>query len=67
MNPDEFTAKREALGFSRKELATAFDVTYTAVYYWETGQRKIPPLVELAFVGLELKLESSPIGGEGEG
>lgn len=62
MTAAEFEAKRGELGLSRKELANAFEVTYTAVYYWETGQRDLPRLAVLALKGLELEIR-----GEGTG
>ena len=34
-------AKREAMGWTQKELAERMDVTVMAVSYWETG-RNIP-------------------------
>jgi DNA-binding transcriptional regulator YiaG len=41
MKPSEFVAFRNRLGLSQTEMAQLIGVTWQAVHYWETGQRKI--------------------------
>lgn len=36
------------MGYTRDELARELQVSYTTIYRWETGQREIPPFLELA-------------------
>ena len=56
MTPDQLTATREKLGYSKAELASIFRVKYLTVHRWELEERRIPGWVE-AFLEL---LQASP-------
>ena len=49
-------AWREKHGLTREELAQGLKTTYTTIYRWETGERCIPDVLELALEGLGARL-----------
>ena len=50
------TEFREEMDITRDELAKALKTTYTTVYRWETGERAIPPVIELALDAIRFGL-----------
>lgn len=55
MTADEFRRAREALGLTGQALAKYLRITPRAVWYYQSGQRKIPGPVE---VNIEMMLLS---------
>jgi DNA-binding transcriptional regulator YiaG len=48
VSPAEVTAAREALGLTRRQLASRMEVTPRTVQMWEAGDRAIPGPARLA-------------------
>ncbi len=48
--------RRTQLEMTREELARELKTTYTTVYRWETGERAIPPYIELALDAIQYYL-----------
>lgn len=55
MEPRELTAARISLGLTQKALAERFGVHPMTVNKWEHSRHRIPSMVRLALVGLELE------------
>lgn len=53
MNPDDLKNRREAMGMTQDQLATALGVDVMTVSRWERGIRGIPPFLSLALKTLE--------------
>ena len=53
MDKEELQRRREALGMSREELATALQTTTVSIWRWENGERGIPPYLALALETVE--------------
>ncbi len=47
MTPEQFKAERQSLGLSQAAMAKRLGVSLQAVYYYETGRRKVPEPVAL--------------------
>ena len=47
MTPEQFKAERLRLGITQKEMATRIGVSLQAIWYYETGKRKVPEPVAL--------------------
>ena len=63
---DELALRREALGFTQRELAIAFGVHYMTISKWERGLHHIPEMVDLALKTLERRQQARPAAGAGE-
>jgi len=55
MKPAELKAARKKLGFSQSQLAEALGVDRVSVARWETGTRRIPPMLRLALKALQME------------
>jgi DNA-binding XRE family transcriptional regulator len=55
MKPDELKEFRARLGFTQEQLAIELGVHRLSVIRWETGARKIPPMLTLALKQVELE------------
>jgi transcriptional regulator with XRE-family HTH domain len=65
MTPCDLRNLRRALGMTQQELAAALGFSEQAVYYWESGKRRIRPYVEKAIASLHDKArraEGNPAG-----
>jgi DNA-binding transcriptional regulator YiaG len=58
MTPRDLRNLRRALGMTQQELAAALGVSEQSIYYWESGRRRIRPVVEKALMPLIRRLES---------
>ncbi len=47
MTAEQFKAERHRLGITQKEMATRIGVSLQAIWYYETGKRKVPQPVAL--------------------
>jgi DNA-binding transcriptional regulator YiaG len=47
---------RQAHGLSQEGLARLLGTTKGAVYFWESGRRKPPPMLELALWALDRQM-----------
>ena len=47
MTAEQFKAERQSLGLSQAAMAKRLGVSLQAVYYYETGRRKVPQPVAL--------------------
>ena len=47
MTAEQFKAERQRLGISQAAMAKRLGVSLQAVYYYETGRRKVPQPVAL--------------------
>tara|TARA_A100001515_G_scaffold48714_2_gene38510 strand:+ start:2063 stop:2272 length:210 start_codon:yes stop_codon:yes gene_type:complete len=47
MTAEQFKAERLRLGITQKEMATRIGVSLQAIWYYETGKRKVPEPVAL--------------------
>jgi len=47
MTAEQFKAERQRLGISQAAMAKRLGVSLQAVYYYETGRRKVPHPVAL--------------------
>ena len=48
MAKGEFKKLRESIGYSQARLSTEMDLTIRTISRWETGEVKIPKVVEIA-------------------
>lgn len=55
MEPRELTIARIRLGLTQRELAERFGVHAMTVNKWENHHHRIPEMVRLALVGLEVE------------
>lgn len=56
MKPGELKAVREKLKLTQAQLAKALGVDRVTVARWETGLRKLPPMLALAIKGFRSEL-----------
>lgn len=59
MNGVDLQKRREGLGMSREELATALQTTAVTVWRWENDERAIPPYLDLALQTVERNSKKS--------
>lgn len=57
MTPTDLRQQRKSLGLSQEALATLLGCHKQAVYYWETGKRPIPQMLELAMQAIKQRGE----------
>ena len=55
MTPNQFKAKRKALGFTQAELAEEWGVHVQSISEWERGVHPIGQLAALAFLIMEFE------------
>ena len=47
MTAEQFKAERRRLGITQREMAARIGVSLQAIWYYETGKRKVPQPVAL--------------------
>ncbi|MCI0622304.1 MAG: helix-turn-helix domain-containing protein [Acidobacteria bacterium] len=55
MQPAELKAARKKLGMTQPQLADALGVDRVSVARWETGTRRIPPMLRLALKAIQME------------
>ena len=53
MDGDTFRRKRERLGLTQEELAKRLDIARMTIYRYESGEKPIPKVVEMALQLIE--------------